>query len=93
MKTDFDLLSTAPPEESCVEVGSNGDPVAEGNRYIKLLIAMLGNPPKDSYFKVKANSHDFGTYYTVAYYFDDENQFHINYMKRIENDGPLTWND
>lgn len=93
-RTDYDLLSTSPPEESCVQ--GDDDPqkaVAEGRRYIKLLRKVLGPEPEDSELRTRSNPHDLGTYYTVAYFFDEDREDHIAYMRRIENDGPLAWED
>ena len=39
------------------------------------------------------NPHDLGTYYTVALFFDDEVPEHVEYMLRIEREGPLSWED
>jgi hypothetical protein len=94
VRSDFDLLSTAPPEETCVQ--GDDDPqraVDEGRRYIRLLRRAIGREPDGSELRIHSNPHDLGTYYTVQYLFDDEREDHIAYMRRIENDGPLTWND
>jgi len=93
-KTDYDLLSTAPPEEPCAQVGDDAaDPRAEGKRYIELLRKVLGPEPEGSKLKLRANAHDLGTYYSVAYFFDDDVEEHIKYMQRLDNDGPLNWED
>lgn len=89
-RTDYDLLSTAPPEEKCVEDDPDAAK-AEGRRYIELLRKVLGPEPDGSKLKVHGNPHDFGTYYTVQYLFDDEREDHIEYMHRLDNEGPLTW--
>lgn len=90
--TDHDLLSTSPPEEECVQ--GDDDPErarAEGRRYIELIRRVCGPEPEGARLKVRANPHDLGTYYTVAYFFDDDRPDHVAYMRRIEGDGPLTW--
>lgn len=93
-RTDYDLLSTSPPEESCVQ--SDDDPIlahAEGKRYIELIRKVCGPEPKDAQLKVRGNPHDLGTYYTVVLFLDDDVPEHIKYMQKIELDGPLTWDD
>ena len=90
-KTDYDLLSTAPPEESCVDGTQPDEARAEGRRYIELLRKVLGPEPKGSQLKVRSNPHDLGTYYTVAYFFDDLEDEHLSYMRRIDDEGPLNW--
>jgi hypothetical protein len=93
-RSDYDLLSTAPPEEPCVQGDDSPQKaIDEGRRYIKLLRQVIGREPDGSELRVRSNPHDLGTYYTVQYLFDDERQDHIAYMRRIENDGPLTWDD
>lgn len=92
-KTDYDLLSTSPPEEECVQVGELDDGREEGKRYVALLRKVLGPEPAGSQFKVRANPHDLGTYYSVVYFFDDEDDEHVKYMHRIDNEGPLSWDD
>lgn len=67
--------------------------VAEGRRYIRLLRRVIGREPDGSELRTRSNPHDLGTYYTVAYFFDEERPDHIAYMRRIENDGPLTWDE
>lgn len=91
-RTDYDLLSTSPPEEECVR--GNADPrgaIAEGRRYIELLRRVLGPEPEGSKLRTRSNPHDLGTYYTVAYFLDEDRPDHVAYMQRIELDGPLKW--
>ena len=95
-RTDFDLLSTVPPEEECSQVGGHtysDDARVEGKRYIELLRKFLGTEPAGSQFKFAMNPHDLGTYYTVRYVFDDEDETHVTYMRRIEDEGPASWDD
>ncbi len=89
-RTDFDLLTTAPAEETPVE-GDIGAAKTEGRRYINLLVKVLGPPPTDSQLKVRTNLHDLGSYVSVVYFFDDEDESHIEYMRRLDGEGPLNW--
>lgn len=94
MRSDYDLLCTSPPDEPCVQ--GDADPRRareEGRRYIELLRRVIGREPDGSELKVRSNPHDFGAYHTVVYFFEEGCQDHIAYMRRIENDGPLTWDE
>jgi len=91
MKTDFDMLSTCPPDESPAE--DRNEARAEGRRYIELLRKHCGAEPEGSVLKVRSNPHDLGDYQSVAYFFDDEREDHVAYMLKIESEGPLTWEE
>lgn len=62
-------LSGAPFEESCAQVGTHSEATKwnrhEARAYRAALIAVNGPPPEGYALKIKANPHDFGTYYTV----------------------------
>lgn len=62
-------LSGTPSEEPCAQVGTHRDASDwsrhEARAYIAAMIAVFGQAPEGYTFKVKANPHDFGTYYTV----------------------------
>jgi hypothetical protein len=93
-RTDYDLLSTSPPDEPCVQGDDSPDRAqAEGKRYIELIRKVCGPEPEGAQLKVRSNPHDLGTYYTVALFFDDDRDDHIKYMQRIELDGPLEWDE
>ena len=95
--TNYDLLSTSPPDEQCVQ--TDGTDVnrmlayEEGKRYIELIRKVCGKEPDGVRLKVRSNPHDLGTYYTVALFFDDEIPEHVDYMEKVDGDGPLNWDD
>lgn len=93
-RTDYDLLSTSPPEEPCVQ--GDDDPILaqeEGMRYIDLIRRTCGPEPEGACLKVRGNPHDLGTYYTVVLFLDDAVEEHVAYMQGIELDGPLEWDE
>ncbi len=94
MRTDYDLLSTAPPEEPCVQ-GSDDPQKAreEGRRYIDLIRRVCGGEPEGATLRVRANPHDLGTYYSVALFFDESDPVHVEYMRKVDSEGPIDWND
>lgn len=89
MKTDFDTLASTPPTETEKDGGCYDD----AKRYIELIRKVLGKEPAGSQLKPRSNPHDYGSYVTVVYFFDDDVKEHVDYMRRIEDDGPMTWND
>jgi hypothetical protein len=52
---------------------------------------MFGPEPEGAFFRVKANPHDFGSYYSVVCNFDDENEEAIKYAYNCENNSPARW--
>lgn len=93
MKDDF-YIGNSPPDEDCVQLGlDNYLKLAreECERYIACLEHYLGKPPEGSYFFIKSCPHDFGTYLSVFFSFDDKDEKAIDYMFRCESDGPSTW--
>lgn len=92
-RTDYDLLSTAPPDELGGLDGDYQQARAEAKRYINLIRKFCAPEPEGSWLKLRSNPHDLGTYYTVAYFFDDSIPDHIEYMKLIDSEGPTKWSD
>lgn len=93
-RTDFDLLSTTPPDEPCAQTDDanyHATATAEGIRYMKLLRESLGAEPVGSKMSLRRNPHDYGSYITVVYFFDDDNEEHWKYMHRLEEEGPQHW--
>ena len=60
------------------------------DRWIETIREMYGDEPEGSELKIKANHHDFGTYYSVEYYYDDACAEHEDYCHNVVND-PREW--
>ena len=76
-RTDIVVLSSAPWNEECVQVGDDNYAElsrAECRRFIALIRERCGEEPEGAHLYVKANCHDFGTYYEVACRYDVDNQ-------------------
>ena len=66
---------------------------AECRRFLELIRKKLGVEPPGARLAVKANPHDFGTYYDVVCWFDDEYEEARHYALRCESQSPTTWQD
>lgn len=93
---NFEMIGPTPHEESCAQVGSEGY-AERARRECTLFMEQIRKhypEPEYGYLRIKANSHDFGTYYEVAAYFDDEDMESTTWAYDIEGDvkGALaTW--
>ncbi|MBX2896847.1 MAG: hypothetical protein KF763_15480 [Cyclobacteriaceae bacterium] len=81
------LMTTTPWGERCAQV--NADHYMENSRhevkaYIAQLKRVLGENPTGSYFKMVRCEHDFGPYRDVRFYYDDEEQSHVDYLSQLE---------
>lgn len=93
---NFIDIGSAPPMESCAQVGSNGYwPRAqrECKAFIGLLRRALGPEPDGAELRVKSNPHDFGTYLSVVCFYEPSNQPAIDYAFRCESQGPENWDE
>jgi hypothetical protein len=90
-------LDSTPCDEECAQLGSRDYDYArrakaECQLFIMTIKEKHGEPPEGAYFRVKANPHDFGTYYSVELVFDDENEDHVNYAyDKVDYFTPTEW--
>ena len=95
---DYLEFDTCPVDEEIVSVEPNSiDYIIpmkqQGRKFIALLNKVFGEPPGDAYFGLKANDHDFGTYYSVCIFFDDESEDECKYAFFVESNLPRTGED
>ena len=89
-------IGTTPYEEECAQVGQDGyraQAQKECAAYRSQLRRVFGEEPDGARLKIKGNSHDFGTYFEVACYFDPENEAAATYAYRCEAEAPAQWDD
>jgi hypothetical protein len=87
-------IGSSPCDEDCAQVGSENYEARakeECRRYIGALRATLGEEPEGAHLQVKGNAHDFGTYYEVVCWYDEDIQESVDYAFKCESDGPMTW--
>ncbi len=97
---EFLYLGSAPSEEQCVQVITGEDylpaMVEECYKYKKYLENLFNIPDsikQSTYFSVKKENHEFGPYYEVVIYFDDENEDSLNFAYMIEDSLPTNWKE
>ena len=94
MAKDVLAIGSSPCDEDCAQVGSEGyyeRAQAECRRFIELLRRTFGPEPEGAELFIKANLHDFGTYYEVACRFDPDAEAAVDYALKCEGDAPPTW--
>ena len=94
---DYIELGSTPYDEDCAQVGeANYRQLArfECQQFIAQLRRLFGPEPDGAELRVKAFSHDFGTYYEVVCYFDDTLPESVDYAFQCEGDNaPANWDD
>ena len=92
---DYLTLESSPTDEDCFQVSSTEDYVQsmkdECNRYCAMLTKRFKNIGLD--FTVKRFYHDFGNYFQVVVYFNDESESDIDKVNYIESNLPQKWSD
>jgi hypothetical protein len=88
-------LGSAPSDEDCAQVGVDENYEARAKRECRALInqfkRMCGDPPPDARFRIMANPHDFGTYYSVVIDFDPNDEDAVAYAYRCDEEAPDQW--
>ena len=88
-------LGSAPSDEDCAQLGVDDNYVARAKRECRALInqfkRICGDPPPGAHFRIMANPHDFGTYYSVAIHFDPNDQDAVAFAYRCDEESPSEW--
>jgi hypothetical protein len=92
---DYFDLGSAPADERCAQLGVDNDYETRARRECRALInqfvRMLGEPPPGTFFRIMANPHDFGVYYSVAVHFDPSDAEAVAYACRCDDAAPARW--
>lgn len=86
--------STEPCEEEGPSVGEDNYRslcMRNGRVFMRQLTRQFGEPPGGARLIIKANPHDFGTYYTVDCVFDSGSQQECEYAFKLERECPARW--
>ena len=89
-------LGPVPFEEDCIQVSPEVDYSAmqkEVGNYVAMLERRFVNIPENVYFRIKRESHDFGSYFEAAVYWDAEEADSQAFAYFVENCLPASWND
>ena len=87
-------IGPSPCNENCVQVGDDNYATAareECLRFIQLIRNTLGPEPVGAELKVKGFPHDFGTYYEVVCYYNEDDEVSTQYAFNCESGAPDTW--
>ena len=90
---DWVDIGATPCEEDCQSVPYQDSALArrECLAFIEAIRKAHGHEPTGARLAIKSNPHDFGTYYEVVCYFNDEHEAAVEYAFKCENDAPRTW--
>lgn len=94
MTEDVYWLGPCPAEEDAVQVGSPDyarNAKAQCRAYIDAIRAVCGHEPEGARLTIRAQQHDFGSYYEVAVAFDGNNQVAAEYAAKCDDSAPTTW--
>jgi hypothetical protein len=94
---DYLEFDCTPCDENCVQTGITEDYLRmnriECRAMINQLMRMFPDKPEGVSIKRKINYHDFGTYYSIAIYYHDDNEQECEYAYNIEENFPANWDD
>lgn len=91
---DYITLGQTPVDEKCAQVGTNNyieRALRECRIFGKVLKKQFEEAPGTASLGIKASPHDFGIYYEVACFFDNEDEEGREYAFRLEEHLPLKW--
>ncbi|MFN6965191.1 MAG: hypothetical protein ACK4S4_15705 [Pyrinomonadaceae bacterium] len=91
---DYVDIGPSPTAEDCAQVGSD-DYYERARRECRVFIDQLrrqfGDEPCSASLSVRSYPHDFGTYYEVVCYFDDDDDEAVEYAYKLESETPEHW--
>ena len=93
---DYVSIASAPTNEDCTQVGSADyytTAKEECKRFIELIRKVCGEEPETAKLAIRSNPHDFGTYFDVVCYFDNEDEVGEDYAYFVESNSPEFWNE
>jgi len=96
MRDQFELGTTVPHDEPCIQLGENDYSKfskMEARALVNQITRNIGQPPYGASLKIISCPHDFGTYYDVAVVYDDEDEESEAYMLKAESAIPSNWDE
>jgi hypothetical protein len=89
---DYMCLGNVPCCEDGIPMNKDGHR-AECKRFAVMLDEIFINKPENAYFSIKANPHEYGTYYEVAINFDDDCPESEQFAYFVESNTPQYWTE
>lgn len=96
MRDQFELATTVPHDESCVQLGSENYEkfsMLEAQTLREQIFRKVGNPPAGCRINIIRCPHDFGTYLDLAVIYDDESEENVKWMLECESKIPFNWDE
>lgn len=96
MRDQFELATTVPHEEKCIQMGDENYSKfsrLEAKVLIDQIKRTIGEPPERAHLKILDCPHDFGVYHDVAVVYADDDEEAVNYMLKVESGLPSEWDD
>jgi hypothetical protein len=93
---DYLEIGPVPYDEECAQVGTDGylsRARIECAVFLHQLERAFPNPPGCTYFRIKSNPHDFGSYLEVHVIFDEEDETSREYAFNVEGNTPVNWDE
>ena len=88
-------IGPVPYNEDCQQVGSaDYNPIQakeECQRFIRNIRHVLGEEPVGARLTISSNAHEFGNYYEVVCWYEDDLEETFTYALRCESEAPATW--
>jgi hypothetical protein len=91
MARDYIDIGSTPANEECAQVGSDNyyeKARKECATFIGQIRREFGPEPGSARLGIKGNPHDFGTYYEVVCYYDDNDETGMDYAFKCESSAP-----
>lgn len=95
MQDEIDI-GPSPAMEDAVQLGApdyQRDARTQSRAFIEAIRKVCGREPEGARLRITSNSHEFGTYYSVAVKFDAENEAAVEYAMKVEAQAPGTWEE
>lgn len=92
---DYIEIGTTPCRENCAQVGATSYNYTSAARlecsvFRDMIVEKFGEPPIGTNITIKHNSHEFGSYYSIAIYFDEGTEGE-DYAFKVEGNTPERW--
>jgi hypothetical protein len=93
---DYYEFETTPSEEPCQQLGPKYDQDLarkEARRTIDQIVRQFGEPPEGSRFSITSSPHEFGSYYSIRFKYDDNNEEHYKYLSNVDENWPKEYDN
>jgi len=90
----LDLACTTPYDEPCIQVGHPNSikwGKLEARTFRDQLIREIGEPPEGAQFKIVVNPHDFGSYVSLAIFYETDKEEATRYAFDAESADVIHW--